>query len=146
MVINFEEFTEPLTDREKELIPYFYNFFVGECVGIKNIKISDHLITWIKKILFSNGIDNTGIDRVLLGKIVHILRVEKLIPNLIATSKGYYVATEDAEILNGIESMRQRANSINAAADGMEAGFREGRCIRKKGKPADLQSRILFPE
>lgn len=146
MVINFEEFTEPLTDREKELIPYFYDFFINNTIGKENIKRSDKIIKIMTKILMANNISFKGITPVLIGKIVHILRYEIIIPNLIGTSRGYYVAIDDQEILDGIESMRQRATSINAAAAGMERGYREGRCIKKKGGTADRQAKIIFPD
>ena len=47
-----------------------------------------------------------------LRKIIHNIRAKDLVPLLIATSRGYYVATDNQEIEDYIKSLEERANSI----------------------------------
>jgi hypothetical protein len=54
-----------------------------------------------------------------LRKIVNYIRTNSLLP-LIATSSGYYVSNDRMEIINQIESLEQRANSIARCALGLK--------------------------
>lgn len=60
------------------------------------------------------------ITGIRVRKIIHYIRVQGLIPFLVSTSNGYYSAakSEDREVIEAfIESLRQRARSINEIAD-----------------------------
>jgi hypothetical protein len=144
MIWNFEEFTQPLTDKEKEVIPHYYDYLINNAFGNRNRKYATQIIGSLSYKLADSGIK---IDNVLIGKMTNFLRTESIIPNLIGTSTGYYVATEKQEVLDGIESMRQRARSIMAAADGMETGMIRNKLIIEKGKDAVVKSTcIIFPD
>ena len=47
-----------------------------------------------------------------IRKLIHYIRVNRLVKNIIATSKGYYIATTEEEIKSFVESLQQRINSI----------------------------------
>ena len=49
-----------------------------------------------------------------LRKIVHHIRTQHLVPLLIATSKGYYIATNKDEVESYILSLSERINSISS--------------------------------
>jgi hypothetical protein len=51
-----------------------------------------------------------------LRKIIHAIRMLNLIPCLIATNKGYYIAKTESEVNDYIESLQQRINSIEDVA------------------------------
>lgn len=52
-------------------------------------------------------------------KVVSTIRLENIVSNVIATSKGYYVSDDAGEIADYITSLRERAGSINAIADAL---------------------------
>lgn len=52
-------------------------------------------------------------------KVVSTIRLENIVSNVIATSKGYYVSDDAGEIAEYITSLRERAGSINAIADAL---------------------------
>lgn len=55
-----------------------------------------------------------------MRKVIHHIRVENLVPKLIANSKGYFIAKDEDEILKFIISCRERANSFIEVATAME--------------------------
>jgi len=55
-----------------------------------------------------------------MRKIIHCIRVENLVPRLIANSKGYFIAENDEQILKFINSCKERANSFIETATAME--------------------------
>ena len=116
MITNFETITEDLTADEKVLVPMIIN----------NIKLftehnpvkSPEFIKQINRKLDEIGLKQQIRD-VKFRKLVNFIRSSGMLP-IIATSEGYYYTEDGNEILKQIKSMRERANSINNAADGME--------------------------
>jgi hypothetical protein len=53
-----------------------------------------------------------------LRKLVNHIRVKGILP-IIATSQGYYVSYDKQDILDQINSLTQRANSILNSANGL---------------------------
>jgi len=53
-----------------------------------------------------------------LRKLTHFLRCNSILP-LIATSKGYYVSYDNAEIDKQIKSLQERAAAIIESANGL---------------------------
>ncbi len=105
MIENFEEITHELTDfEEKELLPIMLKGLSHKS-GVKNVVSNKQ----IKK-----GLENFGykISHARIRKIIHFIRVNHLIENLIANSKGYYIAVNEEEVKTFVKSLQQRINSI----------------------------------
>src|SRR5574339_160813 len=112
MIENFEEITDDLTNKEKELIPGFVSSFKKR-IGKENAITAAQIIA----AYYSQGITITG-PRV--RAIIHYLRDGWLIPGLLATSNGYYVSNDPEEIESYIRSLGQREASIRTIRIRME--------------------------
>lgn len=105
MIKNFEEFTIELTPTEHRLIPMMVDRFRTKR-GIEHIVTADTMISKIHE-AFGVKLKDTRIR-----KIIQYIRVNNLVPGLIATSKGYYTAETTAEINEWIESLKAREFAI----------------------------------
>jgi hypothetical protein len=108
MIVNFEEITY-------ELDPYEYETLLPLVIaGLRTKKGSKMAAnsTYICKTLKGRGLD---INDSRLRKIIHYIRTYSLIEGLVATSKGYYISTEVAELEKYVLSLRQRETSIREA-------------------------------
>jgi hypothetical protein len=74
--------------------------------GIKNIVTADTMISAIAK---TYGVK---LKDIRIRKIIQFIRVNNLVPGLIATSCGYYTAETVAEIKEWIESLKARESAI----------------------------------
>lgn len=113
MIQGFQTQTEPLTDYEQNiLLPVI-------CRGL------------VTKVGEAHAITNTAITRAMKGagyqltearlrKIINHIRVNGLLHWLIATSKGYYIATSRQEMEDYIDSLRGREQAIRAVRESME--------------------------
>jgi hypothetical protein len=113
MIQGFKTQTEPLTDYERDtLLPVI-------CRGLAN------------KIGEAQAITNTAITKAMKGagyqltearlrKIINHIRTTGMIRWLIATSKGYYIATSRQEMEDYIVSLRGREDAIRAVRESME--------------------------
>lgn len=122
MIQNFEEITEPLTDKELTLVAYVYavlsNRVNGKTQAIKSSKLCDLINDLVTtKVVFFTTLP--VMDGVRLRKIVNYMRKNAMAP-IIATSNGYYVSNDVEEIEKQITSMKERANGILDAAKGLE--------------------------
>lgn len=113
MITNFEKITSDLTDIELALIPYIVT-------GLKNFNKENAIKAprLIQMINATNSL-NHKLTEPRLRKMVNYIRSNGLLP-LIATSKGYYVSHDKKEIEAQIESLLQRANSIEQSAKGLQ--------------------------
>ena len=104
MINTFEEYTFELTEYERETL---------QPMIIKGLKV---------RIGKENSITNKTICKALkdlrheiteprLRKIIHSIRANNIIPLLLSTSKGYFVARDSKEVDDWIKSMEQRINS-----------------------------------
>ena len=55
-----------------------------------------------------------------IRKMINIIRNYGIIKQLISTSKGYYIAKTSKEVEEYVESLRQRARSIDELANSLE--------------------------
>jgi hypothetical protein len=106
MINGFEEQTEELSEYElKELLPILLKYLprkLGKANAITGAAIR-------------KGIEvNRGhvISGARLRKLINHIRKNDLIPCLIASSKGYYVATDNTDVSRFIESLNQRETAI----------------------------------
>lgn len=113
MIKNFEKQSKPLTEYERDtLLPVIYRGLlakVGEKMAITNAAIT-------------RGMKRAGyrLTEERLRKIINHIRVNGMIKCLIATSKGYYIATTRQEMEDYITSLQNRADSILAVKQALE--------------------------
>ena len=113
MIQGFTQQTEPLNEYERDtLLPVICRGLmtkVGEGMAITN--------TAITKAMKGAGYQ---LNEARLRKIINHIRVNGLVKWLIATSKGYYIATSGDEVQQYIESLRGREDAIRAVRESME--------------------------
>ena len=113
MITGFEELTEPLTETEQNvyLPPIMAGLQVK--VGRGNAVTNKDIVRGLKK--------NCGINisEARVRKIINHIRNNDLVPCLIATSKGYYVAETQEEVDDYIDSLKGRLDAIAAVAQSM---------------------------
>ena len=113
MIKGFENETSELTDYEKEqLLP-----LVVEGLRVRIGK--DKAITNDRMVMALQA-RGPKITPPRLRKIIHEIRIKGDVPFLIATSRGYYVSHDKAEIRDYVESLHQRAESILSIAKQLE--------------------------
>lgn len=106
MLEGFIEETCPLNDFEKGLLDGFVSAFirrVGKEQAITNKEIQETYK--------ANG---TTLSDARVRKIINHIRMNNLVPGLIATSRGYYVSKDPAEVLSWIKSLHGRETAISA--------------------------------
>lgn len=114
MPINgFEDQTENLSQRELELVPLFVQGFEK--------KIGKESAVTSKSIIAKLRLKGIKITDARIRKIVNHIRTKGIIPNLVATSKGYYRTDDDAELARYEESLDQRENEIRRVKEGISA-------------------------
>lgn len=105
MIQGFEEQTEELTQYEVEvLVPIMLKGLstkIGQSNAITNSRIRSRLKE--KEIEITDS---------KIRKIINYIRVKKLIINLLATGKGYFISNDPDEISKYKEGLIARANSI----------------------------------
>jgi hypothetical protein len=114
MITNFEDFTEDLTPDEIALLKPLIKGLETKTKDnpIKAPEIIKLMAVYTK----SKGLVSLSEPR--LRKLINHIRVNGIIP-VIATKKGYYVSYDKQEILDQINSLTERANSILNSANGL---------------------------
>ena len=113
MITGFDKETAPLTDYEQtKLLPVMVRSLAvkrGREKAVTNSYICDRLRTL--------GYDVNGAR---IRKLINHIRIKGLVPRLIATSDGYYVATDNGELADYIDSLKGREDAIRAVREAME--------------------------
>jgi carbamoylphosphate synthase small subunit len=117
MIKGFEEESKPLTPEEAKLIEPLVKGFNGH-TGEENAIKAHEIIESMKKWCSNNDVKIT-FNGSRLRKLVNHIRLNGLIEELIATSKGYWVETNREKIKDCITSLHQRANAIQAVSSAM---------------------------
>lgn len=114
MITGFEEQTEPLTEQEREVLlpPIIKGLRVK--VGKENAVTNKDIVRGLK----ANC--DIKIGEVRVRKMINHIRNNDIIPCLIATSKGYYIAETKDEMLDYIDSLYGRVAAIEADALSMK--------------------------
>jgi hypothetical protein len=108
MIEGFEDITFDLTDHEKNvLVPLFIKGFQKK-IGRKNA-VTARQISKALKDNFSHKVDGPRIR-----KIVNFIRMNWLVPGLVATSQGYYIETDKEEVSKYVRSLTGRIEAIKA--------------------------------
>jgi len=109
MINGFYKETHPLTTEELALVTLFVET-LSLHVGEERAVTSSEIVVTLK----SYGV---SIQPPRIRKLIHHIRVNKLIKNLVATSNGYYIETDPKKISDYSESLKMRAAAILAVAD-----------------------------
>lgn len=105
MITGFEDYTADLSEHElKHFVPNFIKQLSNK-IGEKNAVTSSQ----IKKGYSTIGVK---IEGPRIRKIINYIRCRNLVPGLIASSKGYYVATNKQDLDRYIKSLNERIASI----------------------------------
>jgi len=127
MITNFEEITKELTDYElNTVVP-------AVILGLKNKIGKENAISNHKMIIGLKDKLNIKISQPRVRKIIQYIRITGKIERLMATSKGYYICNIEDELRDYIESLMQRANSIERIANQLE--FQTNKFINNTNKP-----------
>lgn len=111
MLPTHEQQTHELTDKELTYIPFItskLSLNIGKEMAVTN--------KYICRKLEINGMKVSGPR---FRKIIQHIRIHGLIPCLVATSKGYYVANTKQECLEHIEMYDKRINSETIGRDAL---------------------------
>lgn len=112
MIKTFEEFTEDLTPDERKLAwkmaDGFFNH-VGKAQAITN-----------REIIAAMDKQGVKLSDAKVRKIVNFIRVSGLVPCLVASSAGYYVAANADEMRDSITSLSQRVSAIAQVRDSLQ--------------------------
>lgn len=105
MITNFEEITYELTPMEQAAVSHIVFLLRNSMTPVKNQQISKYLREQNSEL---------KLDGPRIRKIIGYIRVKKLLKNVIATSKGYYVSYDKKDIERYVKSLTERINAITA--------------------------------
>jgi hypothetical protein len=118
MITGFEDLTKDLTDKDRHIVLTTIRVLRvcnGKASAIKNREIAREVATVTGYVLTS----------IRIRKVVNYIRVKNLLPGLLASSLGYYIASNEQEYLDYIESLDDRIRSVIAVRDALEKQFTE---------------------
>ncbi len=108
MIQGFDEQTEPLTEYEEtQILPQIVRGLrqkIGKAMSVTNKSI----VEGMKRNL------GLKITEPRVRKIINHIRIHDLVPCLIATSQGYYVAESEQELKDYEESLLGREEAIHS--------------------------------
>ena len=121
MLVNFEEITEDLTERELDFLPDVQEGIKKALEKAIQPRKQNELLTLINSYLQEkHGLFcSLSLSGVRLRKYVNYIRKNSLMP-IIATSSGYSLSNDRNVIESQIKSLLQRSRSINEAAEGLK--------------------------
>ena len=107
MIKGFSEETQPLTEYERKVILPIILEGLKTKIGKANAVTNKYIISRLR--------DSYKIDAARLRKIINHIRTNDLLPGLIATSEGYFLATTESELLEYEESLKGREEAIKSS-------------------------------
>ena len=106
MIQGFQEQTEPLTEYEETtLLPQIVRGLLLK-VGKANAVTNSAIVRGMKSNL------NLSLTEARVRKIINYIRCNDIVPCLIATSNGYYIAESEQELKEYEESLLGREEAI----------------------------------
>ncbi len=108
MIDGFEQITESITPYEKDMIVPALVCGLKKRVGSKYAIRNKTMC----QALTARGFEKVSEARI--RKCINYIRINGLVPHLIANSHGYYVATSVEEVDKYAESLKDRATAILA--------------------------------
>lgn len=125
IITNFDNETSPLNNLEKEAATLIAKCLIshhsGEDKAVTGEAIGKGMANSYPKFVTANG--KPYLNGARIRKIVNYLRTDGGVPFIIATSKGYYVASNAQQIRDSIRSLRERAKAIQHVADCIECSY-----------------------
>lgn len=104
MIKGFDRETQPLTEYEiGVLLPLLVKGLQTK-LGRENAVTNKHIVNALKGAY--------KLNEARVRKIINHIRTNDLVPGLIATSEGYFIATTEAELLEYEESLKGREDAI----------------------------------
>lgn len=103
MIKNFEEYTCKLNDFELSLVN-------GFCLGLISKKGKQNAIT-NRQIIDSYNKQGIKLSSARVRKIINHIRINGLVSRVCATSDGYYIAANDEEFNEYLQSLHERINA-----------------------------------
>lgn len=116
MITGFEEITYELDDYEKGILPSIVKHLKTKVGEDNSVKSTD-----VIKAYKQAGKKMSGAR---WRKIINYIRVNGLVPLLISSSKGYYIAETKEQVDKYLESLKQRINAITAVYDSIEHQYK----------------------
>ena len=121
MIQGFEEQTQPLNDLElhaaSAIAECLRNHHVGKEKAVTGDAIGRGMAQYKQ---YRTEDEKPYLTGARVRKIVNYIRFAGWCPRLIANSNGYYVSNDAEELKQYVQSLRARANAINAVADKLE--------------------------
>ena len=106
MIKGFDNETSPLNDYELRVLLPVILAGLKTKQGKRNTVTSKYIIGRLKP--------DYKLDAPRLRKIINHIRTNDLLPGLVATSEGYYLATSEKEFMDYEDSLRGREEAIKA--------------------------------
>jgi HKD family nuclease len=105
MIPSFEDETHELTNYEMEvLLPLMIAGFKTK-IGIDKVVTNPQICKALK-------LKGYSVNEPRIRKLVFYIRQNNLVPKLIASSKGYWIATKKDEIKIWVDSLQSRINAM----------------------------------
>lgn len=113
MIEGFKNETAPLSEYERITFLPLIADLLRRKVGISNATKNKDIVRWMMENY------RISITEVRVRKIINHIRNNDIIPCLIATRSGYYVAEERNEVDMYIQSLKGRIAAITHVADSL---------------------------
>lgn len=107
MIKGFSNETSPLNDYELRVLLPVILAGLKDKQGKRNAVTNGYIIGRLKQ-------QDYRIDAPRLRKVINHIRTNDLIPGLIATSEGYFLAEDEQELMDYEDSLRGREEAIKA--------------------------------
>lgn len=104
MIKGFDRETQPLTEYEVGVLLPLLIEGLQTKLGRENAVTNKHIVNALKGAY--------KLNEARVRKIINHIRTNDLVPGLIATSEGYFIATTEAELLEYEESLKGREDAI----------------------------------
>lgn len=105
MIKGFSNETSPLNDYELRVLLPVILAGLKDKQGKRNAVTNGYIIGRLKQ-------QGYRIDAARLRKVINHIRTNDLIPGLIATSEGYFLAEDEQELMDYEDSLRGREEAI----------------------------------
>ena len=107
MIKGFSNETSPLNDYELRVLLPVILAGLKDKQGKRNAVTNGYIIGRLKQ-------QGYRIDAARLRKVINHIRTNDLIPGLIATSEGYFLAEDEQELMDYEDSLKGREEAIKA--------------------------------
>lgn len=112
MIKGFDKETQPLTDYERKILLPVLVSGLKDKKGKHNAVTNKHIVNFLAP--------KYKISDARVRKIINHIRTNDLVPALIATSGGYYVAQSESELLEYEQSLKGREDAIRSVRQSIE--------------------------